>query len=228
MPSKYHSILILLSILLKTFSFLNQEKRILVYPYSRYRKLLRKTKKSEKKRKTSLIIPKFLLLLFMATNDFHSNNGKTYNEEIVTDYISLSDTIKNNFMTQQYQLYALSKLKYKNRNNLCRYLLLLSGDIESNPGPGDSCSVCDRKMAVRHKVLCCWQCESWVHKKCADISETHYKSIKNKENGVIFDCGKCHNYAEEMPFFLEEFLEMPQKLCTGITFFSGRIFRMPS
>ena len=133
------------------------------------------------------------------------------NEDISTNYISLSDTIKNNFMTQQYQLYALSKLKYKNHKTFFRYLLLLSGDIESNPGPGDFCSMCDRKIAIRHKVLCCWQCESWLHNKCADISEAHYKSIKNKEKGVIFYCGKCHNFAEEMPFFQEEFLECPYK-----------------
>ena len=75
---------------------------------------------------------------------------KTENEVIITDY-SLSGIIKNNFMTQQYQLYALSKLRYKNHNTLCRFLLLLSGDIESNPGPEDSCAVCNRKMAVRHK-----------------------------------------------------------------------------
>ena len=157
-----------------------------------------------------LIIPKLLLFLFMASKDFQDGNNlcKTVNEEIFTDYISFSDIIKNHFLTQQYQLYALSELKYKNHNTFCRYLLLLSGDVESNPGPGDSCSVCDRKMAVRHRVLCCWQCEFWVHKKCADISEARYKSIKNKEKGVIFDCGQC-NYAEKMPFFSGWISRMP-------------------
>ena len=202
MPSKYHIILILVSILLKTFSYLSREKRILIYPHSKHKQLLRKKKKSMKKQKTLLIIPKLLLLLFMASKDFQNN--KTKDEVIFTDYFSLSD-IRNNFMTQQYQLYALSKLKYNNHNTLCRFLLLLSGDIEPNPGPGDSCSMCDKKMAVRHNVLCCWQCESWVHKKCADISEAHYKSIKNKDKEVVFYCGKCNNYAEELrrnyPFF---------------------------
>jgi len=95
MPSKYH-ILILLSILLKTFSYFNQEKRILIYPYSKYQKLLRKKKKSMKKRKTLLIIPKLSLLLFMSSKDFQNSNNlsKTNNEEIFTDYISLSDTTK--------------------------------------------------------------------------------------------------------------------------------------
>ena len=87
----------------------------------------------------------------------------------------------------------------------------MSGDIESNPGPGDFCSVCNRKMAIRHQVLCCWQCETWVHKKCADITEAHYKSIKNKEKGAIFDCGKCHIFGEEMPFIQDEILECPYK-----------------
>ena len=80
----------------------------------------------------------------------------SYNERFTLDYISLSNIIKSDFMTQQYQLYALSKLRYKNHNTFCRYLLLLSGDVELNPSPEDSCAACNRKMAVRHKVLCCW------------------------------------------------------------------------
>ena len=160
-----------------------------------------------------LIIPKLILFLFIVSEDLQDQNDlfKMNNKELYTlDYISLLNIVKSDFIIQQYQLYALSKLKYKNHNKFCRFLLLLSGDVESNPGPEYSCTVCDKKLAVTHRVLCCWQCKSWVHKKCADISESLYKLIKYKEEGVIFDCGKC-NYAEEMPFFLEEFLECPHK-----------------
>ena len=60
---------------------------------------------------------------------------------------------------------------------------------------------------MRYRVLCCYKCDSWVHKKCAKLPETLYKSIKFKKTGVYFDCHRC-NYAREMPFFQEEFLEV--------------------
>ena len=51
-----------------------------------------------------------------------------------------------------------------------------------------------------------------MHKKCAQISEKQYKSIKNQETEYLFDCKKC-NHMEEMPFFGEEYLEeTPPKL----------------
>ena len=76
------------------------------------------------------------------------------NKELHTlDYISLLNIVKSDFVIQQYQLYALSKLKYKNHNKFCRFLLLLSGDVEPNQGPEYSCTVCDRKLAVTYIVV---------------------------------------------------------------------------
>ena len=117
-----------------------------------------------------------------------------------------SSLISNNFLAQQIQLYALSKLKYKYHATFCKFLLLLSGDIETNPGPEYSCKVCQKTISLRHRVLCCQRCDTWVHKKCAKISEHRYRSIKNKEDGFYFNCGRC-NYIEEFPFFQEEYLE---------------------
>lgn len=153
-----------------------------------------------------LMIPKLIIFLLVLSEEFQDRNqytNKMNDREFFTlEYISISNTVKNNFMTHQYQLYALSKLKYRNHKSFCRYLLLLSGDVEPNPGPENSCTVCEKKMALRHRVLCCKQCDSWVHKKCADISEIRYKSIKNKVAGFYFECGRC-NYAAEMPFSRE-------------------------
>ena len=104
------------------------------------------------------------------------------------------------------------ELKYKNNETFCKYLLLLSGYVELNPGPDFSCSICNKTIPLRYRVLCCYNCDSWVHKKCAKIPEAEYKSIKFKEAGVYFDCQMC-NYAKEMPFFQEENLEdWPQSL----------------
>ena len=59
----------------------------------------------------------------------------------------------------------------KNNETFCKYLLILSGDVELNPGPDFSCSICNKTTPLRYRVLCCYNCDSWVHKKCAKISE---------------------------------------------------------
>ncbi len=43
------------------------------------------------------------------------------------------------------------------------HLLLVSGDIESNPGPTRYlCKLCSKPMRKNHRALCCDQCDQWV------------------------------------------------------------------
>ena len=146
----------------------------------------------------------FLLSISDELNEKRKSDINTIgNNEIMRDS---NFSLRDDALLQQYKLYAISKLKYKNHKTFCRYLILLSGDIELTPGPDFSCAICEKNIPLRYRVLCCQNCDSWVHKKCAKISETRYKSIKMKETGFYFDCHQC-NYAKEMPFFQEECLE---------------------
>ena len=62
-------------------------------------------------------------------------------------------------------LYALSKLKLRNHDSFFKYLLLLSGDVNLNPGPiQNPCKKC--LGSVNKKVIFCQNCNSWFHKKC--------------------------------------------------------------
>ena len=67
------------------------------------------------------------------------------------DHIPYIEIIKNDHLTQQYQLYALSKLKYENNNTFLRYILFLSGDVEPNPGPENLCVVCEKIVCARQQ-----------------------------------------------------------------------------
>ena len=84
---------------------------------------------------------------FLAISEELNEKRKSYintignNEIIQVCNFSLRDDI----LLQQYKLYAISKLKYKNHETFCRSLLLLSGDIELNPGPDFSCAICKKK-----------------------------------------------------------------------------------
>ena len=77
----------------------------------------------------------------------------------------------------------------------CRLILiiLLSGDVATNPGPGCErykCSVCERHVNKNHRFLKCTECNKWTHKKCSNLQDSVYKQYKNNETSS-FLCKPC-------------------------------------
>ena len=108
-------------------------------------------------------------------------------------------------------VYALSKLNFINHSSFFKYLLLLSGDINLNPGPTVPCCICSKSL--RQKVIYCNKCHLWFHKKCITISETDYKTLKNVPTQLRnYTCYRCHeetvqaNTWDELPL-LDNYLE---------------------
>ena len=101
--------------------------------------------------------------------------------------------IASKVLKEQLNLLALSKLKPKNHNNLYKFLLLLSGDIELNPGPTRyPCAICEK--GVRSKGVCCTNCGFWVHPKCEKISNIEYKKLsKIPKEEFTFTCSLCRD-----------------------------------
>ena len=89
-------------------------------------------------------------------------------------------------------LYALSKLKLRNHDLFSNYLLLLSGDVNLNPGPSKNPS--KRCLgSVNKKVIFCKNCNSWFHKKCELLNNpVKFKELKNTVN-PIYICKACSN-----------------------------------
>ena len=70
--------------------------------------------------------------------------------------------------TLQHQLYTFSKLITKNVNTFIRFVILLSGDIQVNPGPNSNlCDGCGKRVNKRR--LCCIKCNVKIHKKCNNM-----------------------------------------------------------
>ena len=70
-------------------------------------------------------------------------------------------------------------------------LLLLSGDIETNPGPKHPCPTCTRAVTNHTGGLKCTRCRSWTHytKKCSGV-----KQHSDKPPGwVCKPCDPTHN-----------------------------------
>ena len=81
--------------------------------------------------------------------------------------------------TLQYQLYTFSKLKAKNFSTFIRFAILLSGDIQVNPGPDSNlCDSCGKR--VNKRCLCCIKCNVKIHQKC--------------NNKRIFENGLCSKW----------------------------------
>ena len=69
-------------------------------------------------------------------------------------------------------------------------LLLLSGDIESNPGPPtikDPCGICS-KSCKNHAIQCDF-CNSWIHKKCSHINPSIWPILSN--TSLTWECFNC-------------------------------------
>ena len=116
-----------------------------------------------------LSIPCLLIFLMIS---FHTRESFYETDEMKTDithdlfspkYMLESVKIMTEILKDHLASYTLSKLSFKNHSSFFRYLLLLSGDINLNPGPTVPCCICSKSL--RQKIIFCNKCHSWFHKK---------------------------------------------------------------
>ena len=73
-------------------------------------------------------------------------------------------------------------------------ILLLSGDIESNPGPTGPapksmfpCAVCQQHVSWKHSAVECDNCDVWLHRSCASLTSSQYNRIED-ESWTCYCC----------------------------------------
>ena len=78
-------------------------------------------------------------------------------------------------------------------SSVCALALLLAGDIQMNPGPGNGsifpCGLCGHPVICADQGVCCNECSVWHHKPCEDKGSREME-ILNKSS-VIWYCCKC-------------------------------------
>ena len=63
------------------------------------------------------------------------------------EFLEFKNKSKNSLNIFHYQIYVLSKMKIKSHDSFSKFALLLSVDIQLNPGPtSDVCFVCKRTL----------------------------------------------------------------------------------
>ncbi|KAL8593065.1 hypothetical protein ACOMHN_017991 [Nucella lapillus] len=71
-------------------------------------------------------------------------------------------------------------------------IMLLSQDIEVNPGPRAvkyPCGECYKAVKQKDKGVACDNCETWYHTQCMKMSDTIYYSITSNTSWVCYQCG---------------------------------------
>ena len=110
-----------------------------------------------------------------------------------------------------YNLLSASGLSTKSKNNIfglkfppkspnsstcINLLLILSGNIELNPGPrhGNTkpkqtfpCGICNKNCTWRQRSVACDGCEVWYHKNCLNMNTAIFQNLQN----VSWLCCKC-------------------------------------
>ena len=81
----------------------------------------------------------------------------------------------------------------------CYWLILLAGDVESNPGPTKyPCTACNKAVRNNQRGIFCSRCEKWTHASCGGVSPAEYQRLGEQEDDSWF-CTGC--MMAELPFF---------------------------
>ena len=103
---------------------------------------------------------------------------------MVLSFLNFKINQKNYLNIFHYQIYTLSKTKIKNYDSFFKLTLLISVDIQLNPGPtADVCFVC--KRTLNKKSFCCTKCDLRAHKKCNNMDFF--------DSNICSDCRRWEN-----------------------------------
>ena len=92
---------------------------------------------------------------------------------------------------------AASPTAATKRSSLGLLVIILSGDVHSNPGPIKyPCHACQRPVANNHRAMGCESCGIWVHIKCGGVTPKQYEAYLQGEGLSDWSCPACNAPAD--------------------------------
>ncbi|KAK3091810.1 hypothetical protein FSP39_022788 [Pinctada imbricata] len=89
-------------------------------------------------------------------------------------------------------------------------LLLLGGDVSTNPGPTKyPCVICSKGVRSNQQGIQCDFCDYWTHCKCVRMGTPEYERLGKSEE--LYFCIKC---SDRLPVFTESFFEGNETPCS--------------
>ena len=70
--------------------------------------------------------------------------------------------------------------------------ILLSGDVQLNPGPNATvypCGICQESVTWSCRGICCDSCDVWFHHTCVDVGSAEYEALSRPT--VAWICPRC-------------------------------------
>ena len=72
---------------------------------------------------------------------------------------------------------------------LLSLILIISGDVEPNPGPVQyPCGCCHRPVASNHRAVLCDKCDQWFHINCAGMTPKIYTTLSGSFSWICPTC----------------------------------------
>ena len=99
-------------------------------------------------------------------------------------------------------------------------LLMLCGDVETNPGPitasttTDLCGTCNKVVKTGEKALGCEYCNTWFHIVCEKYSEVEYEMLKKPQSHWF--CKRCDDKAIDVLQIMRNTKEFQDKMVERI------------
>lgn len=71
-------------------------------------------------------------------------------------------------------------------------IILISGDVQLNPGPKTRlpCGICRKNVNKNQKAMECETCLKWYHNKCTGMKDALYH-IHMEHESFVWICSKC-------------------------------------
>ena len=76
-----------------------------------------------------------------------------------------------------FSLFLFSSPSLAHFRLLILLLLLMSGNVDPNPGPIFPCSMCAGNVTWRGKSVQCCACSKWVHLRCSQLSLSQFRAL---------------------------------------------------
>ncbi|CAG2230332.1 unnamed protein product [Mytilus edulis] len=128
---------------------------------------------------------------------FDINNLKKCDFSLQSMIPSMDKDIKTMAGRSDHHKHLLTQLQH-----VASLLLLISGDIATNPGPIKfPCGSCKKPVRSNQKGIQCEDCDFWFHLKCIDLPIKEYTRLSDSTDSWF--CRLC-----TLPNFTDSFFEI--------------------
>ena len=175
------------AILICTIGNCQSDKTTILYTDKRILTLIRKSRRPKLRSQTLFIAPKLITIFYIMLSyelkhhqkDVYSCLKNDKRHFLNVDFLKFCRYSYLNTINDQMAVHILSQLKIQNRNQFLKMILLLSGDIELNPGPSQ----------LDENTFCCFK-ERGLHFLHLNINSVlpkidELRLIASKSNAAI-------------------------------------------